>query len=66
MSTKKRKWEISKSFSRRKSQEAKKAWKRYQNLTEEERKDKHSKKRFEEQKQKPVEYRRNYHLSHNE
>ena len=64
--TKKNKWKTSKSFWRSKSQKAKKAWERYQILTEEERKDKHSKNRFEEQKQKLVEYRKNYHLTHNE
>ena len=42
----------------------KKPWERYQNLTEEERKDKHSKHLFKEQKQKLVEYRRNYDLTH--
>ena len=64
--TKKSEWKISKSFWRRKSQKVKKAWERYQHLTEEERKDKHSKNHIEEQKQKLVEYRRNYHLTRNE
>ena len=63
---KKSKWNISKSFWRRKWQKAKKAWERYQNLAEEERKDKHSKNSFEEKKQKLFEYRRNYHLTHND
>ena len=58
--TKKSKWKISKSFWTK----GKKAWERYQNLTEEERKDKPSKNLFEEQKL--VEYRRNYHLTHDE
>ena len=64
--TKKSKWKIWKSFWRRKSQKAKKAWERYQNLTEEERKDKDSNNRFEEEELKLVEYRRSYHLTQSE
>ena len=44
----------------------KKAWERYQNLAEEERKDKRIKNPFEEKKQKLVKCRRNYHLIHND
>ena len=63
---KKSKWNILKSFRRRKWQKSKKAWESYQNLAEEERKYKHTKNPFEEKKQKLVEYRRNYHLTHND
>lgn len=49
-----------------KDERLKKARERYQNLTEEERKDKPSKNLFDEQKQKLLKYRRNYHLTHNE
>ena len=62
---KKSKWKISKPFWRGKRQNVRKAWERYQNLTEEEEiKDKYSKNLFEEQKKKSVEYRRNDNLTH--
>ena len=53
-------------FPKKEITKGKKTWERYQNLAEEVRKDKHSKNPFEEKKQKLIEYRRNYHLTHND
>ena len=64
--TKKSKWKIAKFFWRSKRQKAKKSlWKisKKKEETKEEWKGKHSKNLFEEQKQKLVEQRRNYHLT---